>query len=54
MTSRERFLHVLRGVTGRVPVTLFICDGVHFLNQVCPEVDSWDFETGQKKRRRTG
>ena len=37
MNSRERFLSVLGGdVPDRVPVTLFIQDSGHFLNQVCP------------------
>jgi uroporphyrinogen decarboxylase len=31
----------------RVPVTLFICDGGHFLNQVFPQIDSWDFTAAQ-------
>ena len=50
MTSRERYLKVLRGeLADRVPVTLFIQDGGHFLNQVYPEVDSWDFEACERK-----
>lgn len=50
MTARERFLRVIGGqIPDRVPVTPFICDGGHFLNQVYPEVDSWDFETCQLK-----
>ncbi len=50
MTSRERFLSVFRGeMPDRVPVTLFLCDQGHFLNQLCPEVDPWDFETLQLK-----
>ena len=32
-----------------MPVTLFIADQGHFLNQVCPDVDPWDFETLQRK-----
>jgi len=45
MTSRERFLAVVRGeIPDRVPVTLFICDGGHFINQLYPDIDSWDFE----------
>jgi uroporphyrinogen decarboxylase len=31
----------------RVPVTLFICDGGHFLNQMFPQIDSWDFTAAQ-------
>jgi uroporphyrinogen-III decarboxylase len=50
LTSRERFLKVFRGeIPDRVPVTLFLCDGGHFLNQMCPDVDPWDFETQQLK-----
>ena len=46
MNSRERFLAVLNGqMPDRVPVTLFIQDQGHFLNQVYPDVDPWDFET---------
>jgi uroporphyrinogen-III decarboxylase len=50
MTSRERFLAVLNGqMPDRVPVTLFICDGGHFLNQLHPEIDPWDHERLQLK-----
>ena len=50
MNSRERFLAVLDGkMPDRVPVTLFIVDQGHFLNQVYPDVDPWDFETLQLK-----
>ncbi len=50
MTSRERFLAVLNGaMPDRVPVTLFICDGGHFINQLHPEIDSWDYQTLQLK-----
>ena len=50
MTSRERFLKTLNGEpTDRAPVTLFIADQGHFINQVYPEVDPWDFETNQRK-----
>ncbi len=50
MTSRERFLAVLNGrLPDRVPVTLFICDGGHFLNQLHPEIDSWDHHALQLK-----
>ena len=46
----ERFLAVLNGkMPDRVPVTLFIQDQGHFLNQVYPDVDSQDFETLQLK-----
>ncbi len=50
MTARERFLKVLNGeMPDRVPVTLFICDGGHFLNQAYPDLDPWDFEASQLK-----
>ena len=50
MTSRERFLKVFRGeMPDRVPVTLFIQDQGHFLNQNYPDVDPWDFEALQLK-----
>lgn len=50
MTSRERFLRVINGgMPDRVPVALFICDGGHFLNQLCPEIDSFDHERLQLK-----
>ena len=44
MTGRERFLKVFSGEsTDRVPITLFIADQGHFLNQMYPDVDSQDF-----------
>jgi uroporphyrinogen decarboxylase len=50
MTSRERFLTVLDGqLPDRVPVTLFICDGGHFLNQLCPDIEAFDHECAQLK-----
>jgi len=50
MTSRERFLKVLNGeMPDRVPVTLFIQDQGHFLNQNYPDVDPWDYEALQLK-----
>ncbi len=50
MTSRQRFLAVLNGsMPDRVPVTLFICDGGHFINQLHPEIDSWDYQALQLK-----
>jgi uroporphyrinogen decarboxylase len=50
MNSRERFLCVFDGhMPDRVPVTLFIADQGHFINQVYPDVDPWDFETLQLK-----
>ena len=46
MTSRERFLKTIDGEkTDRVPVTLFMIDQGHFINQVYPDVDPMDFET---------
>src|SRR5512140_3863790 len=48
MTSRERFLRVINGeMPDRVPVTLFICDGGHFLNRLSPDIGPWDFEAAQ-------
>lgn len=50
MTSRERFLSVFRGqIPDRVPVTLFIADQGHFINQLHPKIDPFDFETMQMK-----
>ena len=49
MTSRERFLAVLRGeMPDRVPLTLFIQGQGHFLTQVYPDVDPWDCEQNQR------
>jgi len=50
MTSRERFLKVFRGeLPDRVPVTLFLADQGHFLNQMYPSVDPWDFDSLELK-----
>ena len=50
MTSRERFLKVLNGeMPDRVPVTLFIQDTGHFLNQMYPDIDPWELEELQLK-----
>ena len=50
MTSRERFLKVFNGeIPDRVPVTLFVQDQGHFLNQMYPDIDPWDFLTLQLK-----
>jgi len=50
VTSRERFLKVFRGeMPDRVPVTLFMADQGHFISQMYPDVDPWDFETLQLK-----
>jgi len=44
MTSRERFLRVMNGeMPDRIPATLFIADQGHFITQVYPELDPWDF-----------
>lgn len=49
-TSRERFLKVFNGEKpDRVPVTLFIHDHGHFLNQVYPDLDPWDWAARQAK-----
>jgi uroporphyrinogen decarboxylase len=50
MTSRERFLTVLEGGTpDRVPVCLFIADQGHYINQLYPDIDPFDFEAMQLK-----
>lgn len=50
MNSRERFLKTMRGeMPDRVPVTLFMLDHGHFINQYDPSVDQWDFPALQKK-----
>jgi uroporphyrinogen decarboxylase len=50
MTSRERFLKVFNGeLPDRVPVTLFIQDQGHFLEQMYPDSDPLDFEGNQLK-----
>ena len=50
MTSKERFLKVLQGhIPDRVPVTLFIQDSGHFINQVYPDIDPWELEALQLK-----
>jgi uroporphyrinogen decarboxylase len=48
MTGRERFAAVFRGdLPDRVPVTLFIQDQGHFLEQLYPGVDAWDSQALQ-------
>lgn len=50
MTGKERFLQVLNGgEPDRVPVTLFIQDMGHFLNQMYPDIGPWEFERLQLK-----
>ena len=50
MTGRERLLGAINGKrSDRVPVTLFIQSQGHFLAQLCPDIDPWDFEQTQKK-----
>jgi uroporphyrinogen decarboxylase len=50
MTSRDRFLKVFKGeMPDRVPVTLFIQDQGHFLEQMYPDSDPLDFEGNQLK-----
>ncbi len=50
LTSRQRFLKVLnKEMPDRVPVTLFIQDQGHFINQLYPQVDPWDTLTNQIK-----
>jgi uroporphyrinogen-III decarboxylase len=50
MTPRERFSAVFRGqIPDRVPVTLFIQDQGHFINQLHPGTDPWDWLTIQRQ-----
>ena len=50
MTSRERLLTALNGGTpDKMPVTLFIQSQGHFVTQLAPEIDPWDFEALQKR-----
>jgi len=50
MTGRERLLTAIRGGTpDKVPVALFIQDQGHFLNQMYPDADPWDFRKLQLK-----
>ena len=50
MNSRERMLKTLAGQpVDRVPVTLFIQDQGHFLNQMAPDIDPWDYDALQLK-----
>ena len=50
MTSHERLLKAINSeVTDRVPVTLFIADQGHFINQVYPDIDPWDTQAIQLK-----
>ena len=50
MTSRERLLTALNGGTpDKIPVTLFIQSQGHFVTQLEPEADPWDFEFLQKR-----
>ena len=50
MTGRERLLTALNGGTpDKIPVTLFIQSQGHFVTQLEPEADPWDFEFLQKR-----
>ncbi len=50
MNSRERFLKVFKGeIPDRVPVTLFIIEQGHFINQIYPELKQEDYIKGQLK-----
>lgn len=50
MNSRERFLKTINGeITDRVPATFFILDQGHFISQVYPDIDSFDFPALQLK-----
>ena len=49
MTPRQRLLAALNGkIPDRVPITLFIQDQGHFLTQIHPDVDPWDYELNQR------
>lgn len=48
MNGRQRFEAVFRGqLPDRVPVTLFIQDQGHFINQLHPGTDPWDWQAIQ-------
>ncbi len=50
MRGRERLLAALKGKrTDSVPVTLFIQSQGHFVTQLAPHTDPWDFEAFQKQ-----
>jgi len=50
MNARDRFLKVFAGEQpDRVPITLFIVDQGHFLEQMYPDIDPLDYETLQLK-----
>lgn len=50
MTSRQRLLTALQNKKpDRVPVTCFFADQGHFINQLYPQIDPWDFEAIQLK-----
>ena len=50
MRGRERLLAALKGKrTDSVPVTLFIQSQGHFVTQLAPHTDPWDFEALQKQ-----
>jgi len=49
MNGKERLLTVINGKKAdRVPVTLFIQGQGHFISQIYPDTDPWDFVTLQK------
>lgn len=50
MKARDRFLKTINGeMPDRVPTTFFILDQGHFISQVYPDVDPFDFATLQLK-----
>ncbi len=50
MTGKERFLSVFSGnMPDRVPVTLFIVEQGHFITQIYPDVDPFNYKTMQLK-----
>lgn len=49
MTGKERLINAINGkATDRVPVTLFIQGQGHYINQIKPNTDPWDFVSLQK------
>ncbi|MEG1385528.1 MAG: hypothetical protein RSD08_09540, partial [Oscillospiraceae bacterium] len=49
MTGRERYLNVFSGIpVDRMPVSLFIQDQGHLLNQLYPQISAYDYDGLQK------
>jgi uroporphyrinogen decarboxylase len=50
MTGKERFKKIFNGeIPDRVPVTLFIVEQGHFITQIYPDIDPYDYKTMQLK-----